>query len=422
MRSILLLLMLVAGSAHGEQQLNLAVHDQDIQVIRFSPPASQTGSQLMIWLMPRVSETPRLRPMAERMAQQGVEIWLVDLADSLFLPAGPTTQRNIHGRYVSGLIQAAHQQTGKTISLMARGYSAIPALRGARDWQQRQQQAEPQQNYLAGVVLLSPDVYATIPALGLEPVFEPISSATNVPIMLYQAGKRGNRWQLDKLLAQLRTGGSQVYVKILPGITGLLDEEDTTAVTRQAQVDFPRQLLQGLQLLQRTATPLKVAELNTVDTPGGAGLDTQLMPYRGRLAPLPLALTNAASGKRVEHKRGDYRGRVTVVNFWASWCGPCVQEIPSLNHLRQLMEDQPFELISINYAEEPQRIAAFMREVKVDFPVLLDEDGSFAAKWNVLVFPSTFVIGPDGNIAYGVNGAIHWDSAGVVQQLEALLP
>jgi thiol-disulfide isomerase/thioredoxin len=144
------------------------------------------------------------------------------------------------------------------------------------------------------------------------------------------------------------------------------------------------------------------------------------MPYQGKLSPLPLALVNAADGRRVV--RDDYRGRVTVMNFWASWCPPCVEEIPSLNHLRQLMAGKPFELISINYAEESGRIEQFLREVKVDFPVLLDPDGRYSAQWKVLVFPSTFVIGPDGRIVYGVNGAIHWDSEPVVRQLRALLP
>jgi peroxiredoxin len=85
------------------------------------------------------------------------------------------------------------------------------------------------------------------------------------------------------------------------------------------------------------------------------------------------------------------------------------------------MKDRPFELISINYAEKPEQIREFLNMVKVDFPVLLDEDGSYSAKWNVLVYPATFVIATDGNIVYGVNGAIEWDSEEITGKLEALL-
>ncbi|MDF1529617.1 MAG: TlpA disulfide reductase family protein, partial [Sedimenticola sp.] len=91
-------------------------------------------------------------------------------------------------------------------------------------------------------------------------------------------------------------------------------------------------------------------------------------------------------------------------------------------NLRKLMADEPFELISINFAEDAKQIQAFLKQVKVEFPVLLDTDGKESAKWQVLVFPSTFVIGPDGQIVYGLNGAIHWDEPDVVSQLQALLP
>jgi peroxiredoxin len=86
------------------------------------------------------------------------------------------------------------------------------------------------------------------------------------------------------------------------------------------------------------------------------------------------------------------------------------------------MADDSFELISINYAEDAKQVQAFLQQVKVEFPVLLDTDGKESAKWHVLVFPSTFVIGPDGHIVYGLNGAIHWDDPDVVAQLKALLP
>ena len=100
---------------------------------------------------------------------------------------------------------------------------------------------------------------------------------------------------------------------------------------------------------------------------------------------------------------------------------PCVEEIPSLNRLRERMKGKEFDLISVNYAETSSDVDAFLSEVDIDFPVLLDVDGRFSAKWNVLIFPSTFIISPDGVIVFGVNGAIEWDSDEVVTQLEALL-
>ena len=80
----------------------------------------------------------------------------------------------------------------------------------------------------------------------------------------------------------------------------------------------------------------------------------------GDMKPLEINLINAG-GKRFT--REDFTGKVTLINFWASWCGPCVEEIPALNRLRKLMTDQPFELISINYAETPDQSGEFLNMV-----------------------------------------------------------
>ena len=85
------------------------------------------------------------------------------------------------------------------------------------------------------------------------------------------------------------------------------------------------------------------------------------------------------------------------------------------------MKGLPFELISINYAEDKKTILEFMKKINVEFPVLLDKDGSFAKKWNVIAYPSTFVIDKNGNIKYGVNAAIEWDSPEFISKIKSLL-
>ena len=84
------------------------------------------------------------------------------------------------------------------------------------------------------------------------------------------------------------------------------------------------------------------------------------------------------------------------------------------------MKDYPFELISINYAEDQKTILDFMKKVNVEFPVLLDKDGTFARKWNVIAYPSTFVIDKSGRIKYGVNAAIEWDSPELIEKIKSL--
>ena len=249
-------------------------------------------------------------------------------------------------------------------------------------------------------------------------MFDPIVDATSIPLMLYQGERRNNRWQFEELVTRLRTGGAQVYTRILPGVTGLFYEGDTAPKTLDTWRGIAPELARVIRLLEATETPLIAGKLAPPPRVSGTGLDIGLQPFRGDPVPPALDLADV-TGRQVRYD--DYRGKVTVVNFWASWCGPCVEEIPALNRLRERMSDSAFELVSVDYAEDKERVEAFLEEVKVDFPVLLDSDGRTAARWGALVFPSTFVIGPDGRIVYGVNGAIHWDSDEVVGTLRGLL-
>jgi len=391
---------------------DVAVNEQELSVVRY--PAQ--GEHLVIWVAPGFGTHERALSTSEKLAASGVEIWHVDLADSLFMTKNTSTMRNLDGRYVASLIDAAHRQTGKQVSLLTRSYGALPVLKGVREWQIRH--ANDQAAYLSGVVLFSPELYSTVPALGLDPVYADITYATNIPIMLYQAGKRSNRWQLFKLLDNLGKGGAQVFYKVKHGVTGVFYKGDTSPETLKAFNTLPPELLRDLDFLNKIESPKDVAPIPKITNEQSHGLDSELKSFKGNPVPLPLDLVSA-SGERI--KRDAYTQKVTVVNFWATWCPPCVEEIPSLNNLRKAMRDVDFELISVNYAEDEKRVKSFLQQVNVDFPVLLDTDGRVSASWNVLVYPSTFVIGPDGMIKYGVNGAIHWDSQEVVRDLRKLL-
>ncbi|MGB5518325.1 MAG: TlpA disulfide reductase family protein, partial [Gammaproteobacteria bacterium] len=413
--SCLLLIAEIVLGAVPVEEITVEVEDVDLSLRRFDAQ----GEHLIIWVSPGFGDLQRAYEVAYAISKRGIEVWHIDLAESLFLPPGTNTLRALDGRYVAGLIKLAHRQTGKNITLMTRSYAALPVLRGARLWQlHSSDEAHETTAYLTGAILFSPELYSEIPPLGSEPVFDPIASASNIPIMLYQAGQHGNRWQLDKTLELLQNGGAPVYLKILPGVTGVFYLNDTAAETHAVLKKLPGEIERVLAMLKRVPTPTAALSLHGSDTRGQSNLDMTLEPFSSPMQARAIELKNVKGEMFTRH---DFTGRVTLVNFWATWCGPCIEEIPALNRLRQRMQEKPFELISINYAEKPQQIREFLNLVEVDFPVLLDEDGSYTAKWNVLVYPATFVIATDGTIAYGVNGAIEWDSDDIVLKLEALM-
>lgn len=397
----------------AQSSLSLEILDEEINVQHY--PA--IGDQLIIYIAPSYGFNERWKDTAKTLSDGGIEIWMVDLIDSLFKTHSVDSIREFEGKYIANLIEKAYEKTGKHITLLSSSYGAIPLLRGARQWQLNNPQLE--KTYLNGAIMFSPELFSGVPALGEDPEFEPITSATNIPLMIYQSELRNNRWQLDRLIQRLEKSNAVVYQKILTKIPSFFYEttDKPDAETLNALEKVTRELPRIIKLLQSTPTPLKAARLQQVEDKKTVGLDFELRKYKGGKTPKPINLESLNGGRVV---RVDYKNKVTVVNFWATWCPPCVEEIPMLNRLQKIMADENFELISVNFGENKEIINKFIERVNIEFPVLLDEGGKVSGEWNTLILPSTFVIGPDGQFAYTVNAAIEWDSPTVVQTLKQL--
>ena len=144
----------------------------------------------------------------------------------------------------------------------------------------------------------------------------------------------------------------------------------------------------------------------------------QLRPWTEGATP-PLALQDL-DGR--SHRLEDYRGKVVLVNFWATWCAPCREEMPSMNRLRASLAGRPFAVLAVNLAESEASIRRFMEQVPLDFTVLLDRDSGAARAWRARVLPVSFIVGPDGRIRYWALGEIDWTQERVRKAIAALLP
>jgi thiol-disulfide isomerase/thioredoxin len=118
----------------------------------------------------------------------------------------------------------------------------------------------------------------------------------------------------------------------------------------------------------------------------------------------------------------DLHGRVVVLNFWATWCGPCRDEMPGLGTLASELGPRGLAVVGVNYKEAQPGIEAFLRERQVVLPVLLDTKGAVAERYQVYALPATFVVNRRGMVVGTVLGGRDWvgaDARGYLSQLLA---
>jgi len=151
---------------------------------------------------------------------------------------------------------------------------------------------------------------------------------------------------------------------------------------------------------------------------GGRPDEARFIPLRETVAP-PLALRDLAG---VSLTLADYRGKVVLVNFWATWCEPCREEMPSMQRLQRHFAGRPFFILAVNYGESDTRAGDFVKRAALDLKVLLDPGQDAARAWRVRVLPASFLVGPDGRVRFGVVGEIDWMSPAAIETVRRLLP
>lgn len=151
-------------------------------------------------------------------------------------------------------------------------------------------------------------------------------------------------------------------------------------------------------------------------TPVYAG---ELMQYEGEALP-PFTLTDM-QGK--SHSLTDYRGKVVMVNFWATYCGPCIKEMPSMQRLKDKLKDKPFAILAVDMAEDKSAVEAFLKKhnIRIDFPILLNPEGDVIEQWMITAVPTTFIIDTHGKIHYALFGGIEWDKPDVIKTISGLM-
>jgi cytochrome c biogenesis protein CcmG, thiol:disulfide interchange protein DsbE len=137
------------------------------------------------------------------------------------------------------------------------------------------------------------------------------------------------------------------------------------------------------------------------------------------LAP-DVSVRSLANGSTL--KLSDLKGKVVLLNFWATWCPPCREEIPSMMKLNSLMSGKPFQMVAISIDEGGKpAIESFFKESGFSLPTYLDESGASVKSYGITGVPESFIIDKQGILVKKIIGGFAWDSPEAVSFLEGLM-
>lgn len=379
---------------------------------------SATGNTVIIWTPSDFGVQPPQTVIAEQLARSGIEIWIADLHAAYFVPTGRNSTASFPDIDIARLVDVAIAQGKANIIFAGSGRASRLILRAARHWQQNNKG----KSAIRGFILFHPSLYLGRPNLGEDASYLPIVDATNLPIYIFQPMLATTYMRLPELRKHLSANGSQVFVHPLPNVAfgfhlrpdDMINENDIAARKK-----LPGQMAGAVKLL------LMQPRITAASKSGIATRPRKRIVRESGLKPIAKsAITPKFALKDLfgaDRNLEQYRGKVVLVNFWASWCPPCVKEMPSMQRLYKKLKGRPFEILAIDVGEKAPEVTQFVKTMNIGFPILLDPTGEVYHAWKVYVYPTNFLIDAGGRIRYGSYGAINWDEARPRTIIESLL-
>jgi thiol-disulfide isomerase/thioredoxin len=156
--------------------------------------------------------------------------------------------------------------------------------------------------------------------------------------------------------------------------------------------------------------------------PGATDLTVTLTPVEAPFQAPDFKLRDMDGNDR---SLGEFRGKVVLLNLWATWCPPCRKEMPSMERLYQKLkgEGAPFEVLAVNQWESPDHVFSYLGQLEVlpSFPILFDSESRVADALGVKGLPTSFLLGKDGRVVYRAVGGRELDHPSIEQVVRALL-
>lgn len=421
--SLMLLITLVfisyrPGTAFSEESHFFSV-DADTE-IEYSVYKAE-GDTLFLWLYSEAGPQKTEHEIARKIAKNNIEVWRINLFAAHFLPVASSSMDRIPNTDISELIEYAFKQTGKKIIPVTTGRGSLPVLKGAKRWQTRYKDSPA----LSGVILMSPKFFVETPEPGVKGKLLDIVEKTNLPLFILQPKKSPWYWKLDQTIPALEQSGSDVFVKTIKGVRDrYYFRPDADEYENKLSSKLPDTLTKAAKLLntlpykKRDVEPSALLKTDEPSIKTGKK-ERKLAQYKGNPLPPALSLPDIEN-KTINLK--DLKGKVVLVNFWASWCPPCVHEMPSMEGLKKRFPAKDFIILGVNMAEDRKTVTEFLNlKVNISFPILFDKKGAALKRWGVFAFPTSYVIDKTGNIRYALFGGVDWETKDIIKKITKLI-
>ncbi len=415
----LILSLLWASQAQAQAEESIFINDDlDIPITRYE--AFEDDAPIVLWLPSSRGISNKQAITAGALGDLGIETWIVDLHMAYFVDAGRQSVQHFKAQDIAALIQVAAARTSQQVYLMATDGVAKPALEGIALSQQQAAQSG-RESSVGGAILFHPNL--SYPAIepGKPVRYVPVAHNSTIPIYFIQPSISTQQWRSLALQEALQSGGSPVFMHAMPGVNAgfhMRPDEDLNDADFEQRQRLPKDLKTAIALLSLQAAVAVPAKVSFDPKAPKAIRRYGLNDVNNRPA-LPLALENLDA----QLIKVDYaENKLSLVSFWASWCEPCIKELPALKRLHDDYADKGLRIITVNIGETKmairEAIDVFSMEAYIN---LRDPEGVAMKAWHVYGFPSNFLITSDGVMSHGSIGGVEWDEEEVRNIIDELL-
>jgi thiol-disulfide isomerase/thioredoxin len=356
-------------------------------------------------------------PTVQKLNFYDIDVWIADLHESYMISRTQSSIDKFEVKDIVELVEIAQRKGFKNLFFVSFGRGAQLALKTAYEFQKQ----NPESQFIKGHIFHSPHLIYGKPGLGEKAEYVDIASVSNLPVYMILAEKSTKYFRSDEIRQTLEEGGSQVFVQKFKGVSGgfhMRDESDLQKIDLVAKDKLP-QAYQNAMMLMKGSNTTKIKELKAKSEKKSKLLgEPTLKKYSGKQNFASLILKDM-NDKEINLQ--DYKGKTILLNFWASWCKPCVKEIPSMVRLQKILGDKEFSILTVNIGETKEQILDFKKKVPFDLPILLDTNGGAVKDWGVYAFPSNFIFDKDLNIHFTYRGALEWDEKNVVKSIQSIM-